>query len=43
MSWVCNECGSHEYTMSVSEDDLENLGCGSCGGSEFHKEPARVN
>ena len=36
-SWECNECGSQEYTMSVSEDDVHNLGCGNCGGDEWHK------
>ena len=39
--WVCNECGSHEYSSSVSESDLyEWLACGNCGGTEFHKESA---
>lgn len=35
--WECNECGSQEYTMSVSEDDVNNLGCGDCGANEWHK------
>lgn len=39
-AWECNECGSQEYTMSVSEDDVQNLGCGSCGGNEWHKAEA---
>ncbi len=36
--WECNECGSKEYTGSVSEEDIEsgNLSCSSCGGCEFH-------
>ncbi len=36
--WVCNECGSDEYTSAVSESDINNLGCGNCGASEWHKE-----
>lgn len=37
--WVCNECGAHEYNANcISEDDLEHLGCGSCGGWDFHLE-----
>ncbi|MDR5727514.1 MAG: hypothetical protein RB191_08815 [Terriglobia bacterium] len=36
-SWVCNECGSDEYTSGVSEKDIENLACGGCGSNEFHK------
>lgn len=36
-AWECNECGSQEYTMSVSIDDVQNLGCSNCGGSEWHK------
>lgn len=35
--WECNECGSQEYTMSVSEDDVNELGCGNCGACEWHK------
>lgn len=35
--WECNECGSQEYSMSVSEDDVHALGCGACGQSEWHK------
>lgn len=35
--WVCNECGSKEYTDSVSEEDIKRLACGSCGSEEFHK------
>lgn len=36
-AWECNECGSQEYTMCVSEDDVNRLGCGNCGGDEWHK------
>lgn len=36
-AWECNECGSQEYTMSVSETDVHKVGCGSCGNSEWHK------
>ena len=36
-AWECNECGSQEYTMSVSESDVHDLGCGKCGSSEWHK------
>lgn len=39
--WECNECGSQEYTMAVSEDDVHCLGCSKCGGDEWHKEVAR--
>lgn len=35
--WECNKCGSQEYTMSVSCDDVQDLGCGNCGGNEWHK------
>lgn len=34
--WECNECGSQEYTMGVSETDVQNLSCGSCGACEWH-------
>lgn len=37
-AWVCNECGAEEYSMSVSEEDVQKLGCGGCGANEFHKE-----
>jgi DNA-directed RNA polymerase subunit RPC12/RpoP len=38
-SWVCNECGSHEFTSSISESDIEEyLACSGCGSAEFHKE-----
>lgn len=36
-AWECNECGSQEYTMAVSEIDVQRLGCGNCGGDEWHK------
>ena len=36
VGWVCNSCNSLEYTLSVSEDDIQQLGCGNCGGYEFH-------
>jgi hypothetical protein len=35
--WECNECGSQEYTMSVSESDVNKLRCGDCGGQEWHR------
>ena len=38
-AWECNECGSQEFTMSVLETDVQNLGCGNCGASEWHKAP----
>lgn len=41
MVWECNECGSQEYTMAISEDDVQSLGCGRCGGDEWHKAEAR--
>jgi predicted nucleic acid-binding Zn-ribbon protein len=37
-SWVCNECGSKEFTSVLSEADLEYLACAGCGCNEFHKE-----
>jgi hypothetical protein len=39
-AWECNECGAQEYTMCVSEDDVNRLGCGNCGGDEWHKAAA---
>lgn len=36
--WVCNECGSAEFTSALKQEDLEWLACGGCGGDEFHKE-----
>lgn len=36
VGWVCNSCNSLEYSLSVSEEDVQILGCGSCGGDEFH-------
>lgn len=42
-AWVCNECGSHEYTGSVSESDARWMGCANCGSDEFHwEEPVRA-
>lgn len=37
-AWVCNECGSEEYTGSVSADYIDDarLSCSSCGCDEFH-------
>ena len=35
--WECNECGSQEYGMILSESDVHELGCGNCGSSEWHK------
>ena len=35
--WICNECGSRQYTGGVMEQDLRWLACDRCGGSEFHK------
>jgi DNA-directed RNA polymerase subunit RPC12/RpoP len=37
-AWECNECGSHEFSGAVSEEDIEDeqLSCTSCGGREFH-------
>lgn len=35
--WICNQCNSEEYSGSVSEDDIQNLACSSCGGVEFHR------
>jgi len=37
-SWVCSECGSAEYSGSVSSSDVsdEVLPCGECGAREFH-------
>jgi hypothetical protein len=40
--WVCNECGSHEFTSAVSESDIhEYLACSGCGSDEFHREANR--
>ena len=39
-AWECNECGSQEYTMAVSESDVHELGCGTCGSSEWTKKEA---
>lgn len=37
-SWVCNGCGSREYSEALSERDLDALACGECGDDEWHKE-----
>ena len=34
--WECNECGTKSWTGSVSEDDILDLACISCGCNEFH-------
>jgi hypothetical protein len=39
--WECNECGSQEYTKSVSEIDVQKLGCGKCGGIEWHRAESK--
>ena len=40
-AWECNECGAQEYSMSVSEHNVHELGCGKCGSSEWHKAEVR--
>jgi hypothetical protein len=35
--WICNQCNSEEYSGSVSEEDVQNLACSTCGGVEFHR------
>ena len=37
-TWVCNECGSQQFTSAICEADLDYLACSNCGGNEFHKE-----
>lgn len=37
-AWVCNECGSQEFTSAAKENDLEYMSCSQCGCDEFHKE-----
>ena len=37
-TWVCNECGSQQFTSAICEADLDYLACSNCGGDEFHKE-----
>lgn len=39
--WICNECGSRQFTGNVAEHDLQWLACSRCGGAEFHK-PIRI-
>ena len=41
LCWECNECGSQEFTLGISEYDLEKLGCTGCGSNEFHKAAIR--
>ena len=38
--WVCNECNTPNYTLSVSNYDIENelVSCIDCGCLEFHVE-----
>ncbi len=40
--WICNQCGSPQYTGSVSEEDIQRLACSDCGGDEFHKTAANI-
>ncbi len=37
-SWVCNGCGSREYSEALSERDMDALACSECGDDEWHKE-----
>lgn len=37
-SWVCNGCGSREYSEALSERDIDALACSECGDDEWHKE-----
>ena len=37
-AWTCNECGSAEYSGSISEDDIHKMTCGRCGSSDWHWE-----
>jgi hypothetical protein len=36
-AWECNECGSKEYSLAVSEEEVNQFGCSNCGGLEWHK------
>lgn len=40
-AWECNQCGAQEYTMWVSEADVNELACSCCGGDEWHKVEVR--
>jgi hypothetical protein len=44
-AWVCNECGSPEFTGAVGEADFDDdaLSCTDCGGTEFHWEKPTDN
>jgi len=37
-SWVCNGCGSREYSEALSDRDIDALACNECGDDEWHKE-----
>ena len=37
MVWECNECGAQEYSIIISGADIQELGCGKCGASEWHQ------
>lgn len=41
--WACNQCGSLEFSGSISEDafDDDRMACGRCGGTEFHWEEGK--
>lgn len=41
-SWVCNDCGSHEFTSAISASDLTFLACSGCGSDEFHQEEINI-
>ena len=38
--WVCNECNYPNFTLAVSEEEIEQEyhSCINCGGFEFHIE-----
>lgn len=43
--WVCNECGSREYSSAIPPSDIAagRYACSGCGSDEFHlEEVARV-
>ena len=42
-AWECNECGTQEYTMHITEADVHNLRCSKCGGGEWHESPLSNN
>ena len=41
MAWECNQCGAQEWSANISETDIQELGCASCGGDEWHLTEAR--